>query len=135
MRFISFIAIIALTLLASACSSGPPAPPPTPTNGPSIGQLASAGQAVFANRCARCHGANGQGVTAPPVIGASANLGKYNTAQGLYAFISTVMPLDAPGALSQAEYQQLLCLLLVQNNFATANTPFDQTKLGNIPLK
>src|SRR4030042_1117882 len=91
------LAIILLALVASACSAPTPAPTPTqtptptPTSTPSptatVGQLASAGQTVFASRCAGCHGQNGEGKTAPAVIGASASLTKYNDAQGLFNYI------------------------------------------------
>ncbi len=127
------LSILLVALLVSACA-GSPTPTPTPT-ATTMGQYAQAGTTVFANRCAKCHGDKGQGVTAPAVIGQNASLDKYNTAQGLLNFMSAAMPLDAPGALSQQEYRQLLCFLLVQNNFAAANAPFDQNNLSSIALK
>lgn len=73
-------------------------------------------------------------MTGPAIIGANANLGKYSTAQGLLTFISTTMPLDAPGGLSQQEYFQVLCYLLVQNGFTPGNTVFNASNLGSIRL-
>ncbi len=145
MRLATLLAIApALTLLAMACSSPladsptAPAPVPTvssPTASPTIGQLGDQGKAVFASRCAKCHGANGQGVTAPAVIGPGEALAKYNTAQGLLSFIGASMPLDAPGSLTQQQYQQVLCYLLVQNNLTPASSTFNAGQLGNITLK
>lgn len=100
-----------------------------------MAQMAEAGNTVFASRCARCHGDSSQGLRAPAVIGANAQLAKYNTAQGLLGFVSTAMPMNAPGSLSPLEYQQVLAFLLVQNNFTTAGTQFDVNQLGSVPLQ
>ena len=122
--------------LLPGCAAAPaPTPTPSPTGGVTMGQLAGQGQAVFAQNCARCHGDKGQGVTAPALVGSGANLKKYNTAAGLLSFISTTMPMDRPGSLSSAQYQQVLGFLLVQNGFSNANTPFDTGTLGGIALK
>lgn len=142
--------IIALVLIASACSSAPSSPstssstsrssPPASaiavaSGGQTFGQLANAGKTLFANRCSKCHGDNGQGVTAPAIIGSSAHLDKYNTAQGLLNFINTSMPFDAPGSLSSQDYLNLLGFLLVQNSYVSSNAAFNSNQLGNIQLK
>jgi thiosulfate dehydrogenase len=71
-----------------------------------------AGKTVFAAKCARCHGSNGEGgihdvsgVDAPPVWGTrsftiGAGMGRYLTAAG---FVWRNMPFDAPGSLSEQE--------------------------------
>ena len=145
--YISIIVVMALALAVVGCSSASPAPsaaptPPTPpASSPpppstlTFGQLADAGASVFASKCTTCHGSNGQGVTAPAVIGADANLDKYNTAQGLLNFISVSMPFNAPGSLSSQEYSNLLGFLLVRNNYVPASTTFDPGQLSNIQLK
>lgn len=158
MRYLWLVFIIIVLLLATgACSSAPSTPstvppqssssPPssssspatsassTATGGQTYGQFANAGKTVYANKCAKCHGDNGQGVTGPAVIGSNAHLDKYNTAQGLLSFINTSMPFDAPGSLSSQDYLNVLGFLLVQNNYVSANTAFDQNQLNNIQLK
>ncbi len=157
MRYFWIVLIIAMVFAVSACSSAPPASstapststsaPPSSSSSPSAsasataaggqtyGQFANAGKTVFTNKCAKCHGDNGQGVTGPAVIGSNAHLDKYNTAQGLLSFISTSMPFDAPGSLSSQDYLNVLGFLLVQNNYVSANTAFDQNQLNNIQLK
>ena len=136
---------LSLIILISACSStatttssSPTSMPPlssTTASGPTYGSLAQQGQSVYTGNCAGCHGASGQGVTAPAVIGASAALGKYNTAKGLLGFISAAMPLSSPGSLSHQDYLNVLCYLLVQNNYAFPTTSFDENALVNILLK
>jgi alcohol dehydrogenase (cytochrome c) len=133
-------------MLTGGCSSttsttatSPPASMPplssTPASGPTYGSLSQQGQVVYSNNCAGCHGANGQGITAPAIIGASANLGKYNTGKGLLDFISAAMPLSSPGSLSHQDYLNVLSYLLVQNNYAFPATAFNESALANIQLK
>ncbi len=129
MRYLTLMLII-VALVVSACSKSPPA-----TATQTFGQLADAGRSVFASRCAQCHGDNGQGLNAPAVIGSNANLGKYNTAQGLLDYIDVTMPFNAPGSLSSQEYSNVLGFLLVQNNYVSASTAFDSNQLKNILLK
>ncbi|MBI4789012.1 MAG: cytochrome c [Chloroflexi bacterium] len=132
MRALVFAVLI---LVISACATNPvPAPAPT-VAGPTAGQLGDAGKAVFANRCASCHGQNGQGVTAPANIGPNANLQKFSTAKGLYDYVSVSMPQDAPGGLSPQEYLQLVSYLLVENKFVKLDAPLDQGRLDGIALK
>lgn len=137
MKLIAPLFIIAAAVLfACACStSSPSTPPPTsaPT-GSNISQFADSGKTVFARRCSICHGDQGQGGSGPVVIGASADLIKYKTAQGLLDYIDSAMPANAPGSLSQQEYQQVLAFLMVQNNYTTASTTFDTNKLTDLPL-
>lgn len=139
------LSLIVLLAAASACTSyGPSATATTapkqaePTKAPAVvtaGALADAGKAVFASHCAGCHGANGQGGLGPANIGPGNQLAKYNTAQGLYAKVSTTMPKSAPGSLNASQYLQVVGFLLVQNNFVKAADPLDAGKLAAIPIK
>lgn len=132
--------LVFLGLAISACggSTGNPAAAPTlppAASGPTAGQLAEAGKTVYATKCARCHGDKGQGVTAPPNIGLQAQLGKYNTGQGLYVYVSSSMPQDAPGRLSPQEYLQVVSYLLVENGYVKPEMPIDPNNLQSIPLR
>lgn len=120
---------------AAPSTSAKPTSPATSSSGPTFGSLSDAGKTIFANRCAKCHGNNGQGVTAPAVTGSSANLAKYKTAQGLLSYTSASMPFDAPGSLSHQDYLNVLAYLLVQNNQTPANSPFNESQLESITLK
>ncbi len=144
---------LAVVLAVSACSSGSTSSPPTSatTGAPtttttskpssttgstsSFAQAAQAGKAVFAARCSKCHGDNGQGNTAPALIGSGANLAKYNTSQGLFSFFSTTMPFDAPGSLAGQDYTNILAFLMVQNNFLSGSAPYDSSVLLSVQLK
>ncbi len=117
------------TAIAAATS------PSRQSGGSTFGQMANDGATVFASKCSNCHGNNGQGVTAPALIGSDNNLANYGTAQGLLDFISTAMPASAPGSLSHQDYLNVLTYLLVKNNKTSSNTSFNETDLGNISLK
>jgi cytochrome c len=131
---------VLVLLMIAGCSSGPASTstPSTPLSSPAgstFGANAQDGQTTFAKFCTRCHGASGQGITAPAIIGSNANLAKYGTAKGLLDSISTSMPLNAPGSLSHQEYINLLCYLLVQNNDVQPPTPFAESGLSQLQVK
>jgi cytochrome c len=141
---VGFLFICALLAIAGGCSAGSTDSSPASKSaaasaaspaGPTFGSMSQLGQIVFANRCTQCHGASGQGVTAPAIIGANASLGKYNTAKGLFDFISTAMPFNAPGSLSHQDYLNVLCFLLVENNYASPNSTFNENALAGVKLK
>lgn len=134
----SFAALlIGLALLTSSCM---PAIAPPPTLPPQIVKsparsFAGGGKTIFANICARCHGARGQGLVGPAIIGTNANLRKFNTAQGLYNFISIAMPFDAPGSLSRREYLQAMSFLLIENGLIEPDTVIDPDHLEALGLQ
>jgi mono/diheme cytochrome c family protein len=135
--------LVSLCILVGLCSCSSAAPgnttsPATTTstaNGTTFGSLADSGKNVFAAKCSSCHGTNGEGGRAPAVIGSGASLGKYQSASQLLSKISTTMPANSPGSLSHQDYLNVLSYLLVQNNYVSNNTEFNESQLGGIPLK
>ncbi|MBI4287543.1 MAG: cytochrome c [Chloroflexi bacterium] len=125
---------LSLALLIGACAPAAPVAPPPAGTGPTLGQLADAGEKVFARACASCHGETGQGITGPPVIGQNAHLELFNTAQGLLDYVGGLMPLYTPGSLPKEEYVQIVAFLLLQNKYAAAGAAFDSNKLSQISL-
>jgi len=97
--------------------------------------MADAGRTVYASNCASCHGAQGEGVSAPPVIGANIRFpSRFNTGQELFAYISPAMPADRPGSLTAEQYLQVTSFILVQNNFVQPSAPLASTSLGGVSL-
>ena len=94
-----------------------------------FGSLSQAGETVFLAGCASCHGAN------RPLWGTSAQLSKYNSAQDLLSFISTAMPANAPGSLSNQDYLNVLSYLLIQNDDISPGTAFSESQSSSIALK
>jgi cytochrome c len=133
MKVLLLLLPLLLVLLLVACSGGPASP--TGGNGQTAGQMAGAGQTVFADKCSPCHGDRGQGVSSPSVIGSGANLGKFNTGKGLYDYVKSNMPFNAPGSLSDQEYLNVVAFLLVQDNYVSSDTQLDTGKLESVNLK
>ena len=81
-------------------------------SGPIVAQDAerqvAQGQAVYARRCARCHGARGEGKMGPSLIGAEHHLSGYGTADVLFDYTRQVMPADRPGRMLEVEYWAVL---------------------------
>ena len=148
---LSLIAILALNACASqpTPATTPPASKPATTAaspstgspqasaaGATFGELSQQGAAVYAAKCASCHGSKGEGGQALAVIEDHANLAKYNTAQGLLSYVSATMPRNAPGSLSQQDYLNVTAYLLIaQNNKTPDSAPFNEGQLGTIMLK
>lgn len=71
---------------------------------------------------------------APALVGPG-TLARFQTAQELFDFISTRMPMHAPGTLSQDEYWALTAFLLATHGVPPAGeTPLDKTTAGRVNL-
>ena len=82
----------------------------------------AAGRDVYAAECAQCHGDRGQGGTGPVVIGGNKRIASYQTTERLYDYVSSTMPFDAPGSLSEQQYWDAIAYLLDANDLLPANT-------------
>ncbi|MEZ4726605.1 MAG: molybdopterin-dependent oxidoreductase [Caldilineaceae bacterium] len=122
----------------SATQTPTPDATPSPTaasSGQAAGALAAAGQQVYRNECANCHGPDGQGTLAPAVIGSDARLETYDTARGLYNYIRSSMPQDNPGSLTDQQYLEVTAYLLVENGYVTNDQMMGFDRLADIPLQ
>jgi hypothetical protein len=92
---------------------------------PPGGGTAKEGRSLYAERCASCHGARGEGATAEDLIGPptpptrdnpNKTIGAYwPFATTVFDFISRSMPPAAPGSLSADEVYALTAFLLAAN--------------------
>jgi mono/diheme cytochrome c family protein len=103
----------------------------------SAGQAAQ-GKALFAEKCATCHGADLSGAEmAPPLVGAIF-LGDWvgQSAGDLFTRIHTTMPANDPGSLSNTQAAQALAYILSVNQFPAGATalPSDDAGLGQIAI-
>ncbi len=81
---------------------------------------AQAGKQVFDQVCAICHGKNLQGGAGPALAGEqflSVSQFQHISAEYFYHFISTHMPLNAPGSLTKTQYLDLMAYLLQANGY------------------
>lgn len=99
---------------------------------------AAQGKALFADKCATCHGADLNGAEmAPPLVGPTF-LGDWAglSADDLFTRIHTTMPANDPGSLSNEQTTQVLAYILSANQFPAGSTalPSDDTALGQIAI-
>ncbi|WP_321789078.1 c-type cytochrome [Paraburkholderia sp. J94] len=77
------------------------------------------GQHLYADSCAKCHGAQLEGINAPalsgPAFAPAAN--SHLTIGGIYQYMSTNMPADRPGKMSDQDYADLMAFLLYTNGY------------------
>lgn len=147
---IRFLLILAVLLASAACAAPastptptprppatqPPAPtePPPVPSGPTAAQVAELGIAVYAQSCARCHGDQGQGVSGPALVGSGTRIERHGDALGLLAYVSSRMPVGAPGSLSEEQYSQILAWILLGNAFVEPSAVWEEIELSDISL-
>ena len=80
---------------------------------------AEAGRASYATNCAVCHGENLQGGAGPALSGSSfaARWGTHTTSE-LLTLVQAAMPPGIPGVLNEAEYLEVIALMLETNGVA-----------------
>jgi len=114
---------------------------------------ATRGAALYASKCAACHGANGEGAPgAPPgpvLVGREPRegftfgndpklvrtIGNYwPEATTLFDYIKRTMPLAAPGTLTEGEVYSLTAHLLVANEILPAGATLDSASLMAVKM-
>jgi alcohol dehydrogenase (cytochrome c) len=89
--------------------------------GPFTEAQAEAGQAAYAQNCARCHDSG----DAPPLVGPGfLNGWKSRTTKDLFVRIKDTMPLDNPGVLSSDTVASISAYLLKSNGAAAGTAAF-----------
>jgi cytochrome c len=113
---------------------------------------ATVGRAVFAEKCAACHGADGQGtangealiggVTAAAFGGTSPAPGANRKTVGsywpyattLFDYTNRAMPFDKPGSLTHAEVYAVTAFLLWKNGIIGENDAMNRTTLPAVRM-
>jgi len=112
---------MALFLCAGAAMAGPP---------PALytAQQATAGQALYTQDCAMCHGAKLEGEAGPALTGSDfSSAGSDNTIGGIFSIIAQQMPASAPGSLTHAQDEDAMAYILQQNSYPPGTIPLDYT--------
>ncbi|VXC92847.1 Cytochrome c, class I [Burkholderia sp. 8Y] len=98
----------------------------------------SHGKTLYGNSCAKCHGAQLQGVTAPALQGPSfapvAN--SHLTVGGIFTYMATNMPADRPGKMKDQDYADIMAFLLMSNGYKPGPTKMtaDIARASKLPL-
>ena len=110
------------------------------------------GRTIYAQQCASCHGANGEGIPPanPPLIGRPphaenfpfgnnprlprtiGNYGPYATT--VFDYVRRAMPLNAPGSLSDDEVYAVTAYLLAANQVIPMTATLDSASLVAVKM-
>jgi polar amino acid transport system substrate-binding protein len=96
------------------------------------------GKTLYSGSCAKCHGAQLQGVTAPalqgPAFAPAAN--SHLTVGGIFGYMATNMPADRPGKLKDQDYADIMAFLLYSNGYKAGSTKMtaDTARSSTLPL-
>lgn len=123
---------------------------PDGTGLPAGGGTARAGAAIYAAKCALCHGQNGEGLGLFPKLigrepGDSFSFGRdvklvktignyWPYATTLFDYIRRAMPYQAPGSLSNDEVYGLVAFLLARNEIISDTTVVDARSLPRVKM-
>ncbi|WP_396333658.1 c-type cytochrome [Burkholderia anthina] len=99
---------------------------------------ATHGKAIYGSACAKCHGVDLEGNTAPALSGPSfAPLShSHLTIGGVFGYMATNMPADQPGKLKDDDYADLMAFLLASNGYVAGNGKLtaDTARASTAPL-
>jgi cytochrome c len=105
---------------------------------------AAEGAALYATRCAHCHGAHGEGGPADPLVGGVGSLTSaapvltigsfWPYATTLFDYLRRAMPYDSPGALSADQVYALTAFLLARNGVIAEAVRLDAVALPAVRM-
>ena len=111
---------------------------------PEGGGTVAAGKEIYANRCSRCHGANGEGRDSIPIAGGKDTLksakplktvGSYwPYATTLWDYVNRAMPFDRPGTLTKEQVYSVSAYVLFLNGLLPADGTLDAKSLPKIRM-
>jgi mono/diheme cytochrome c family protein len=101
------------------------------------------GEKIFAETCAACHGAKGEGKPADRLVGGFGTLasnpvrtvGSYRPyASTLFDYIRRAMPFNSPQSLTADEVYAVSAYILYLNNIVNEDTVLDATSLPRVEM-
>jgi len=123
---------------------GAPAETPVPAT---FAEQVDQGGKLYAEKCARCHGASGEGGKAPAVVGLDKGAlpldpppgrkyrkTQFKTVGDIAAFVVKNMPPDAPGSLTEEQYYAILAFDLKANGIDLGQKKLDATVASTLDV-
>ena len=104
----------------------------------------AAGREIYANRCARCHGADGQGGDSLPLVGGVGSLNGphplktvasyWPYATTLFDYVRRAMPFDNPGTLSNEQVYSVTGYVLYLGGVIPLDSRLDAKTLPEVRM-
>ena len=117
---------------------------PDGTGLPEGSGTAAAGKEVYANRCAKCHGAKGEGRDSVPLAGGQGTLknpkplrtvGSYwPYATTIWDYVNRAMPFNNPGLLTHDQVYSLTAYILFLNGIVSETAVIDAHTLPKVRM-
>jgi len=85
-----------------------------------------AGEAIFENTCAPCHGSQLEGGAGPPLTGENFKILStkvHATVGDIFTYMSTNMPLNNPASLHHSQYVDIMAFILSRNGYHAGAAP------------
>lgn len=103
---------------------------------------AKEGAKVYAQRCAPCHGPNGEGIMkakdflfrGPALFGVKTQAGRYPFATTLWTYVNRSMPMTKPGSLSADEVYAVTAFVLYRNEIIQESDVLDAKSLPKVQM-
>ena len=105
---------------------------------------AAGGRAIYAQRCARCHGEKGAGDVGPPLVGGQGTLATakplktvgsfWPHATSVWNYVNRAMPFNQPGLLSASEVYAAVAYILYLNGIVGENDVLNAKTLPKIRM-
>jgi S-disulfanyl-L-cysteine oxidoreductase SoxD len=102
------------------------------------------GEAIFADKCASCHGAHGEGKPMDRLVGGIGTLRDkkpektvgsfWPYATTLFDYVRRAMPLNAPQSLTPDEVYAVSAYVLFLNGIVPQDTTLDASNLANVKM-
>jgi mono/diheme cytochrome c family protein len=130
--------ILLVALVLVTCAPLVIAAPKSVWSGVYTPQQAAAGEKIYFDRCASCHGDDLAGVERAPAVAGTAFLDSWHgkTLRKLFEVIES-MPPDEPAVVSAAEAADVLAFILYSSEFPSGSTPLpaDRAQLAGITFE
>lgn len=123
------VGVLAWSAVVEAAASQPPAL--------YTDAQASQGASLYASKCAICHGAQLEGGAGPPLTGPNiTTLGEktHLSVGDMFTYITSNMPLNAPGSLSKDEYVKIMAYILKDNGYPAGSKPLTYSSATGVKV-
>lgn len=121
MNILKIRALLGAVLVAGSATAALAAPPALYT-----ADQSKAGEDVFEQNCAMCHGEDLSGAAGPALVGqAFANAGNKYTIGSVFTEVAEQMPAGQPASLTHEQYEDVFAYILEKNGYPAGSTKLD----------